>query len=330
MSLRNKHAASADAMFPSDHKAAAAMSMPAPSSFFTKLGQVVAASAMGLFFGWAMEKGKVTEPMVIRDQMGMTRFTMMKMFLSAVVAARVVLERMLAQAKAARTTAIHVVRGTINHTRSGDEVVFVDEKLGSSYAKVAVGFSIMLATMIGLLEYLLPWTSEVPRDFARPVGDYLAWHAWSPIVSGAIVGSMQIPAILFIGDTLGSSTSYMTLCAQTSGLPFIKQTCGHLCKFKSGMGNWWQVFYIAMAALAASVSARMGATEGAVIPGAAPGAAVFGGILMLVGSRLAGGCTSGHGLSGMGLMCINSFVAVAAMFGGGMVAQQILVATHLG
>jgi uncharacterized membrane protein YedE/YeeE len=40
------------------------------------------------------------------------------------------------------------------------------------------------------------------------------------------------------------------------------------------------------------------------------------GVLMLVGSRLAAGCTSGHGLSGMALLSINSFIMVPAMFAG--------------
>lgn len=46
--------------------------------------------------------------------------------------------------------------------------------------------------------------------------------------------------------------------------------------------------------------------------------AVLGGAVMLFGSRLAGGCTSGHGISGMSLLSISSFVSVAAMFAGGM------------
>jgi len=40
-------------------------------------------SIMGLVFGFALEKGRVFEPSVIRDQMLMQRFIMLKMFLSA-------------------------------------------------------------------------------------------------------------------------------------------------------------------------------------------------------------------------------------------------------
>jgi uncharacterized membrane protein YedE/YeeE len=39
---------------------------------------------------------------------------------------------------------------------------------------------------------------------------------------------------------------------------------------------------------------------------------------MVFGARLAGGGTSGHGITGMSQLSISSFITVAAMFGGGM------------
>jgi hypothetical protein len=43
----------------------------------------------------------------------------------------------------------------------------------------------------------------------------------------------------------------------------------------------------------------------------------LGGIVLILGARIAGGCTSGHGISGMALLSISSIVSVAAMFGSG-------------
>jgi len=40
---------------------------------------------MGFIFGFALEKGRVFEPSVIRDQMLLNRFIMIKMFLSAAI-----------------------------------------------------------------------------------------------------------------------------------------------------------------------------------------------------------------------------------------------------
>jgi len=46
--------------------------------------------------------------------------------------------------------------------------------------------------------------------------------------------------------------------------------------------------------------------------------AVLGGVLLTLGARIAGGCTSGHGISGMSMLFTSSFVTVAAMFASGM------------
>lgn len=45
--------------------------------------------------------------------------------------------------------------------------------------------------------------------------------------------------------------------------------------------------------------------------------AILGGIAMVLGARIAGGCTSGHGISGMSLLSVSSIISVCAIFGGG-------------
>ncbi|KAL1843306.1 hypothetical protein VTJ49DRAFT_2123 [Mycothermus thermophilus] len=51
-----------------------------------------------------------------------------------------------------------------------------------------------------------------------------------------------------------------------------------------------------------------------------PVRSVVGGFLIVFGARIAGGCTSGHGISGLSLMSVSSFVTVAATFvAGGLV-----------
>ena len=46
--------------------------------------------------------------------------------------------------------------------------------------------------------------------------------------------------------------------------------------------------------------------------------AILGGCIMIFGARLAGGCTSGHGISGMAMLGPSSFITVGGMFVGGM------------
>jgi len=50
---------------------------------------------------------------------------------------------------------------------------------------------------------------------------------------------------------------------------------------------------------------------------------VLGGILMIIGARVAGGCTSGHGLTGSSELGIESFIALIGMFATGIITGMI-------
>ena len=52
--------------------------------------------------------------------------------------------------------------------------------------------------------------------------------------------------------------------------------------------------------------------------------AFLGGFLILFGARLAGGCTSGHIISGMTQLAVSSTIFAAAVFGGGMGMARML------
>jgi uncharacterized protein len=59
-------------------------------------------------------------------------------------------------------------------------------------------------------------------------------------------------------------------------------------------------------------------------PGAAMGLLFGGGLLVGFGTRMAGGCTSGHGLCGVSRFQTGSMVATAAFFGMGIVVSFLL------
>lgn len=54
------------------------------------------------------------------------------------------------------------------------------------------------------------------------------------------------------------------------------------------------------------------------------GSALMGGILLGFGSRLAGGCTSGHGISGTLQLAISSWLAAIFFFIGGIISALII------
>ena len=52
--------------------------------------------------------------------------------------------------------------------------------------------------------------------------------------------------------------------------------------------------------------------------------AALGGFIMVFGARIADGCTSGHGVSGIAQLAIGSFIAVTAMFAAGIVTANLI------
>jgi uncharacterized membrane protein YedE/YeeE len=49
-----------------------------------------------------------------------------------------------------------------------------------------------------------------------------------------------------------------------------------------------------------------------------------GGALMALGARLAGGCTSGHGISGSMQLALSSWIVLGCLFAGGMATAALM------
>jgi hypothetical protein len=164
-------------------------------------------------------------------------------------------------------------------------------------------------------------------------------RAWSPYVAGIVIGLLQIPAFLIIETALGASSSYVTVggliaSGIDSSLGQVSYVASHIAPTAK---NWWQVALVVGIAIGAFLSATLsGAVRRPISPiwtralgSPSPGrryAVAFGaGFLMLLGARIADGCTSGHGLSGMAQLSVGSTVAVAAMFAGGIAAATLLL-----
>lgn len=162
-------------------------------------------------------------------------------------------------------------------------------------------------------------------------------RAWSPYVAGAIIGLLQIPTFLLMSTALGASSSFVTVGAYIAQLfdpavPTITYFQSHM----TGAKNWWQVAVVVGIALGAFLSMRLsGARRQTISPvwsramgvttlGARAPLAFVGGFIMLFGARIAGGCTSGHGISGIAQLSAGSTLAVAAMFAGGIATALLM------
>jgi uncharacterized membrane protein YedE/YeeE len=155
--------------------------------------------------------------------------------------------------------------------------------------------------------------------------------AWSPYATGIVIGLLQIPAFLLIETALGTSSSYVTIAAHIAAL--FDGSVGkmdYLARHMWGAKNLWQLAMVGGIVLGAFVSMKMsGARRRSISPvweravgittlsGRAP-MAFAGGFVMVLGARIADGCTTGHGISGIAQL------AVTAMFVGAIAVALML------
>ena len=58
---------------------------------------------------------------------------------------------------------------------------------------------------------------------------------------GVLIGLMQVVIVLGVGDTLGGSSSYVTIVSQWVVTEKLQSLFPYLAKARKGVGNWWQV-----------------------------------------------------------------------------------------
>jgi len=160
--------------------------------------------------------------------------------------------------------------------------------------------------------------------------------AWSPYVVGAGIGVLSWLTFYFSDKPIGASSFY----AQVSGFIgklFAKRHIESLAYFKDNPPRvGWGFVFVLSIIVGASIAAVTGgefvnewlppmwvARFGDSIALRA-GVAFGGGILMAFGARLAGGCTSGHGISGTLQLNLASWIAVICFFIGGIAVAMAL------
>jgi len=184
------------------------------------------------------------------------------------------------------------------------------ELLGMSRQSTGFLFSGIFLGMVAMLMYFVP-----DPEFG------LWAPRWPAVIGGIMIGAVQVPLTLTLRKNAGSSSTYVTVLANTipglSSHPYFSNKA-------SGMHNWWQFMYLSAAVVGSLLCTITAQEQAYTAPELSYTHALVGGFLCLFGSRLANGCTSGHGLSGTAHLAVRSFVAVAAMFAGGMATAALM------
>lgn len=134
-----------------------------------------------------------------------------------------------------------------------------------------------------------------------------------PVTSGCLIGLAQASSVLLSKKTLGVSSAYAELASQVLSVAKGEGLGANL-------GNIVFAIGVMLGARVTSQRIPVALENG---PEIGKAAAVVGGFASIFGARLARGCTSGHGISGMSTLSISSFATVGAMFGGGIAFKKL-------
>ncbi len=160
--------------------------------------------------------------------------------------------------------------------------------------------------------------------------------AWSPYLVGAGIGILSWLTFYLASSPIGASSFYATVAGYLGKALAPK----HVEKLKYFRDNppeiGWGFVFVLSTMLGGFIAAltggefrnewlhpmwkdHFGADSGAL----RVATALAGGALMAFGARLAGGCTSGHGISGTLQLSLGSWLTVAGMFVGGIVVAKL-------
>jgi uncharacterized protein len=165
---------------------------------------------------------------------------------------------------------------------------------------------------------------------------------WSPYLAGALLGLLAIASVYattqLLGkrNYLGASTTFVRAAGLLEKMVSAEHVEANEYFTKEKVRVDWQfmlVLGIFFGALISSITDKSFKIEnvpptweerfGPFIGKRAAGA-FFGGIVAMVGARMADGCPSGHGLSGMMQLSVSAFVSLAMFFGVGVIVANLV------
>lgn len=166
--------------------------------------------------------------------------------------------------------------------------------------------------------------------------------SWRPYVTGALVGLLATASVLISTQTLdkakylGASTSFVRsagLVEQTVAADHVTENAYFQAK---KVKVDWQLMLLLGVLIGSFAASRIDGSFksesvpsiwkeqfGNIVSVRALGA-FFGGIIAMFGARMAGGCPSGHGLSGLMQMSISGFISMTAFFVGGVIVARLV------
>ncbi len=167
-------------------------------------------------------------------------------------------------------------------------------------------------------------------------------RGWNPYIAGALLGILAIASAyattVWLGKTnyLGASTTFVRAAGFIEQMVSPEGVAANEYFVKTKIKLDWQFMLVVGILLGAFISSI---TDKSFKSEAVPpiwkerfGTSWFvralgafgGGVVAMVGARMAGGCPSGHGLSGMMQLSVSAFIALAMFFAAGIMMASFV------
>lgn len=159
---------------------------------------------------------------------------------------------------------------------------------------------------------------------------------WSPYAAGALLGVLSWFAFATTGKLLGVSTALVKTAGMAEGAVVPGHAAANPYFMKTGMKIDWEWMLVLGIALGAWTAGRLSGGEERKGPpalwesrfgdsrGKRYAAAFVGGGLVMYGARMAGGCTSGHGISGSLQLAVSSWTFFLTIFAAAVAVSALL------
>lgn len=160
-----------------------------------------------------------------------------------------------------------------------------------------------------------------------------------PYVFGVAAGLLQVLSVAVVSQFFGTSTTFPRAAGALGsifGFNVGEVSYGPFAEGPAVLLTHWQTWFVIGIGLGAFLMSKAtGTFKRERLPEmwtARFGSSmqtrfwfsILGGIIAIMGVRLAGGCPSGHGVSGVAQLGVSSMIAVAMFFVGGIITARLL------
>ncbi len=162
---------------------------------------------------------------------------------------------------------------------------------------------------------------------------------YRPYLFGALAGLLQVLSVAVAGHFFGTSTTFPRFAGTVINAIGFDVSAAQLGSFADGPAiilTHWQTWFVIGIGLGAFLMSKLtGTFKRERLPQMwtdrfGPSMqkrlwlSIVGGIVAIIGVRMAGGCPSGHGVSGVAQLGVGSLLAVAMFFVGGIITARLL------